>query len=64
MECKYGCGKEIKEEDFDLIDERVMSDDTIKRIRNRKTPHQFKLYYEIDADGDRGNLHMCPKMDI
>ena len=62
MKCKYGCGKEIKEEDFDLIDERVMSDDTIKRIRNRKTPHQFKLYYEIDDDGDMGDLHMCPEL--
>ena len=57
MECKYGCGKKIKVVDFQPRHDKRTNRETSKDLKLGS----FKLYYEIDADGDRGDLHMCPE---
>ena len=57
MECKYGCGKKIKVVDFQPRPDKRTNRETSKDLNLGS----FKLYYEIDADGDRGDLHMCPE---
>ena len=70
MECKYDCGKKIQVIDFDLLDgldeterEKRSKENMFKytRIDTTLSLDKFKLYYEIDDDGDRGDLHMCPE---